>query len=103
MSVMAFYIYTDGHVPAYKKDNPFDKENYQSISLLSRASKISRSTKYFSNKLITTQNLNFRLLDRFSVKWQYTAMFVKNVRKIEKTFRQWVLHWCTFYGPIKSI
>ena len=84
----------------HKKDDPFGKENYRSINLLS-SSKILQ--KHFSPNQRLDRTLIPRPSHMSSKKSQYTAVLDKNPRKMKISFTYRISHWWIFYGPVKSI
>ena len=84
----------------HKKDDPFGKENYRSINLLS-SSKILQ--KHFSPNQRLDRTLIPRPSHMSSKKSQYTAVLDKNPRKMKISFTYRISHQWIFYGPVKSI
>ena len=84
----------------HKKDDPFDKENYHSINLLS-------SSKILQKHFPPNQRLDKTLISRpshmSSKKSQYTTLLGKNPRKMKISFTCQISHWWIFFGPVKSI
>ena len=67
-------------MPAFKKDDLIDKENYRQIILLSHTSKMYK--KVFFNQINDyIEPYIFRPPERFSEKLQYTTLLKKFIKK----------------------